>query len=90
MSTPQIEVPAQRDRWHAPKQFPRQLIIMATDEMGDFVEAYASLRGVSKAAVLRDLVQAGIDALDPGSRALVEMSTRDDGWSKEVTEEGGR
>jgi len=82
MSTPQLDVPPQRDRWHPPKQYPRQLIVMATDEMGDFVEALAGLRGVSKAAVLRDLVQAGIDALDPGSRALVEMSARDDGQSE--------
>lgn len=82
MSTPQVDVPVQRDRWREPKKFPRQLIIMATDEMGDFIEAYARLRDVPKTAVLRDLVQAGIDALDPGSRALVEMSVRDDGQSE--------
>lgn len=71
-------VPTQRDRWQQPKLYPRQLIVMATDQMGDFVEAYAALKRVSKASVLRDLVQGGIDALDPGSRALVEISMADD------------
>lgn len=77
--------PALKPRAGTAKRYTAQLILVTTAEQEGFARTYARLRGVSVTAVLRDLVQGGVDALDPATRAQVAAAMEDD----EMVEEGG-
>lgn len=45
-----------------PKNFPRQLVILVSDETADYIEAAARDNRMSKSEVGRTLLEAGIEA----------------------------
>jgi hypothetical protein len=45
----------------APGLYPRQLVIMVTDEVGDYIDNTAAKHQVSKSEVARTLIDAGIE-----------------------------
>lgn len=45
----------------APGQYPRQLVIMVTEKVGEYVDATAAKHRVSKSEVARTLIDAGIE-----------------------------
>lgn len=49
---------------HRPKHYPRQLVVMATDELADRIAADAARHGMSKSEVARLYLEAGIEAAD--------------------------
>lgn len=60
-AAPDTGQPAPRGRWHPPKKYPEQLIVMASTEMATFVRDRAATREESISDVMRDLIQDGID-----------------------------
>jgi hypothetical protein len=45
----------------APGLYPRQIVIMVTDEVGDLIDKMATKHRVSKSEVARTLIDAGIE-----------------------------
>jgi len=56
----------------APGLYPRQVVIMVTNEVGDYIDRTAETYQVSKSEVTRTLIDAGIEA---GSRTGAKVVT---------------
>ena len=54
----------------APGLYPRQIVIMVTDEVGDLIDKMATKHRVSKSEVARTLIDAGIEV---GQAAAAEL-----------------
>lgn len=70
---------APRGRWHPPKKYPEQLIVMASIEMATFVRDRAAAREESISDVMRDLIQDGIDVAVATEQADREWKATDEG-----------
>ena len=55
----------------APGLYPRQVVIMVTNEVGDYIDDTAERHQVSKSEVARTLIDAGIEV---GSRNAAKAS----------------
>lgn len=53
----------------APGLFPRQVVIMVTKDVGDYIDSMAERHRLSKSEVARTLIDAGIDAADEAAEA---------------------